>query len=515
MERTSKLSWLVAAWLGLVAGCATLPEPAAPESRAFSAPETTRLGRLVAPAAEANAPRTGVLLVESGADALRHRHALVETAERAIDAQYYIWNSDISGLLLIARLLEAADRGVRVRLLLDDFNVGDRDPGLAALASHTNVEVRIFNPVAKRSGPLRWFSLLGDLDRLSRRMHNKALLVDGVAGVVGGRNIGDEYFDLDPEMNFRDRDVLVAGPAVTELETGFDGYWNHPLSVPIEALTGPTTDLEERRPRLEALVADIALPYVLPDDDLAWMRDTVLPGLSWVPVEVLYERPGDRLGDGGDKTPLVATRLGKLLDATEHTALIESAYLVLRADARDRVEAAVARGVEVRAFTNSLASNDVLPNHAGYARHRRAMLRQGLLIHEMRPDARACRTPPPGQPGCGDSASYGLHGKSAVFDDRWLFVGSFNLNPRSAYLNTELVLLVDSPALAADVTASIESFLDPGSSWRLTVDDANQLYWFEDPAGEGSPLPHRDPAAGSWRILGADLLQLLPYIDHF
>jgi putative cardiolipin synthase len=511
MERFGCSRWLLPAWFGLLAGCAALPEVHAPASTAFTAAETTRLGRLLAPQAQAQAPHSGVALIEGGADALRHRHALLAAAERAIDAQYYIWNSDPSGLLLVARLLEAADRGVRVRLLLDDFNVGDRDPGLVALASHANVEVRIFNPVASRRGVLRWLSLLGNLDRLSRRMHNKALLVDAAAAIVGGRNIGDEYFDLDPQMNFRDRDVLVVGPAVAELGTGFDGYWNHPLSVPIQALAGPVNDLASRRPWLEAEVAAVTLPYALPDDGLAWVRQALLPQLTWAPVEVLYERPGE--GPGHGKLPLVERRLAALVEAASDSVLIESAYLVLRRDARDRVEAAVARGVEVRALTTSLASNDVLANHAGYARHRRAMLRQGLTLHEMRPEAHACRWPPPGQPGCGDSPLYGLHGKSAVFDHRWLFVGSFNLNPRSAYLNTELVLVIDSAELSARVGASIEALLEPRSSWRLTLDAANRVHWLPRLSGDGGG--RREPVASRWCLLASDLLQWLPYVDHF
>ena len=513
MERNPVHRWLVVAVLVLAAGCAGVPEVDSAPSAAFIDLQATAPGRAASAAAAAHAPASGLLLVESGADALRHRVALVDAAERAIDAQYYIWNSDVSGLHMVARLLAAADRGVRVRLLLDDFNVGDRDPGLAALAAHVNVEVRIFNPVSTRSGLLRWFAMLGDLDRLSRRMHNKALLVDGAVGVIGGRNIGDEYFDLSSVMNFRDRDVVVAGPAVGELGSGFDGYWNHPLSVPIEALTRATERLDARRAVLEQQVDATPIPYDLPGDGLAWLRDTILPALTWAPVEVLYERPGDDPQRGNGKTPLVEGRLRELVDASRERILIESAYLVLRASARDRIEAAVARGVEAVAFTNSLASNDVLPNHAAYARHRRAMVRQGLQIHEMRPDARACHAPPPGQPGCGQSTRYGLHGKSAVFDGRWLFVGSFNLNPRSAYLNTELVLVVDSPALSAQIADSIAPFLDPDSSWRVEAGPDGGLRWL--PADAAGDPARRDPGAGSLRILGADLLGLLPFVDHF
>jgi putative cardiolipin synthase len=452
-----------------------------------------------------------VLLVESGADALRHRHALIDAAGQAIDAQYYIWNRDTAGQLLAERMLAAADRGVRIRLLLDDFTIGGRDPGLAALSSHANASVRVFNPVARRSGIWRGLSLVGDLDRLSRRMHNKALLVDGAVAVIGGRNIGDEYFDLDPELNFRDRDLLAVGPAVEQLEAGFDGYWNHPLSVPIEALAEPADDLDLRRQQLNATVADISLPYDLPQDGLAHFRDRILPGLTWAPVEVLYERPGDAPGEGRDKTPLIIGRLVELVDQARESILIESAYLVLNEAAQEKIATAVERGVEVRAFTNSLASNDVLPNHAGYARHRKEMLEQGLELHEMRPDAIACSAPPPNQPGCGQSEHYGLHAKSAVFDRERLFVGSFNLNPRSAYLNTELVLLIDSPALADQVSTSIEVFMEPDSSWRLGLSDNGQVRWETREAGWTAT----EPVAGAGRKFTSWLLSRFPFVDDF
>jgi len=489
-----------------------LPDYDAPSSQALANSGTTSLGRLVDPETAAQQPLSGVLLVESGADALRHRHALIDAAEQAIDAQYYIWNRDTAGQLLADRMLAAADRGVRIRLLLDDFTIGGRDPGLAALSSHANASVRVFNPVARRSGIWRGLSLVGDLDRLSRRMHNKALLVDGAVAVIGGRNIGDEYFDLDPELNFRDRDLLAVGPAVEHLEAGFDGYWNHPLSVPIEALADPADDLALLRQKLDAAVAKLTLPFELPPDGLAHFRDQILPGLTWAPVEVIYERPGNAPGEeGGDKTPLIIGRLVELVAQARESVLIESAYLVLNDEAQEHVATAMERGVEVRAFTNSLASNDVLPNHAAYARHRRAMLGQGLRLYEMRPDAIACSAPPPEQPGCGQSAHYGLHAKSAVFDRRYLFVGSFNLNPRSAYLNTELVLLIDSTDLAERVTTSIETFLKPDSSWRLGLDDGGQVRWSTGP-GEWTT---QEPQAGAGRKFSAWFLSLFPFVDDF
>jgi len=453
---------------------------------------------------------SGVMLVDSGIEALRHRHALITSAERTIDAQYYIWNSDTSGLQLVARLVEAADRGVHVRLLLDDFSIEGRDIGLRTLDSHPRIEVRIFNPVVQRNAVLRWFSLLSDVNRISRRMHNKALIVDGALAVVGGRNVGDEYFDLDPEMNFRDRDLLVAGPAVTELTTGFVGYWEHPLSIPVAELVAspPEPEMFDGLPSADAPEAVAA---GLPQDGRRWIDDLILPALRWSPVEVLYERPGHAPGEGGDKTPLIAERLGQLLDDTEHEVLIESAYLVLLDEARGTIARAIARGIDIQVLTNSLASNDVLANHAGYAAHRAAVLRSGVALHEMRPDAAACHRAAPD--GCGMSPRYGLHSKSAVFDQRTLFVGSFNLNPRSAYLNTELVLVVHDAELARQASSAIEPFLGVDSSWRLSLDARGRVVWhaLADGAGEHTT----DPGTSAWRRLGADLLGLIPGVEHF
>jgi putative cardiolipin synthase len=509
--RIRHLEWmprLVLVTCLLLSGCASLPEMKLPEfDTAATAHEPSWLGDRVAEQARSG---SGVMLVDSGIEALRHRHALIASAERTIDAQYYIWNSDTSGRQLVARLVEAADRGVHVRLLIDDFSIQGRDIGLRTLDSHPRIDVRIFNPVIERNAALRWFSLLADINRISRRMHNKALIVDEALAVIGGRNIGDEYFDLDHDMNFRDRDLLVAGPAVSELATGFSGYWNHPLSIPVTKLvtSPPEPELFEDLPPADH---PDAIAAGLPTNGRGWIDSEILPALRWSPVEVLYERPGDAPGEGGDKTPLIAERLSRLLEETEREVLVESAYLVLRDEARSAITAAVARGIEIRALTNSLASNDVLANHAGYAKHRAAVLQSGVELHEMRPDAAACRRESPS--GCGVSPRYGLHSKSVVFDERTLFVGSFNLNPRSTYLNTELVLIVHDAELARQAAATIETFLDQESSWRLALDARGRVVW-QDAAEAGDRLT-TDPGTSAWRRLGADLLGLLPGVEHF
>jgi len=488
-------------------------------SQAFDRPAVTALGGVTAAATIAHPGQSGLLPVDSGSEALRLRIALIDSAEQSIDAQYYIWNTDRAGRLVSWHLWQAAERGVRVRLLLDDFNVGDRDSGLASLAAHDNIAVHLYNPNPGRGGLTRLFGLLANLDRLNRRMHNKALLVDGAVAVAGGRNIGDEYFDLDPEMNFRDRELLVAGPAVTKLEHGFDDYWNHPLSVPIAAFAAPPDEAELARQvddLEQRVIAGLPLPYPLPAGDraLPWLRDRILPTLTWAPTRVIHELPAASI-EGGDKTPLVAPALVELIAAAEESIVIESAYLVLRAPARELIAAAIARGVTVRALTNSLASNDVLANHAGYARHRRAMVATGMDLYELRPDANACREPSALGPACGASPRYGLHSKSAVIDGRYVFLGSFNLNPRSALLNTESVMVVDSPALAARLNASSEPYFALGSSWRLSLDEAWRLRWHYGD-GHDDPLPPRhEPEAGGWRSFKASLLSKVPYIDRF
>jgi len=497
---------------GLLSACASLPprteQAPAP---AFASPAETSLGALTEPAARAHPGESGFLVLESGRQALLQRALLIEAAERSIDAQYYIWNSDASGRYLACRLYAAAERGVRVRLLLDDMNVAGRDSVIAALDRHPHIDIRIFNPSPNRGGIGKWLAFASEFQRLNRRMHNKALVADAAFGIVGGRNIGDEYFDLHPQANFRDRDVLAAGPVAREISAKFDVFWNSPLAYPI-ALLAPAAAADvdpvalfERNchPASEAIRALQDSTRSLPEVS-ARLAET-LAGLTWAEAELVFDPPATGDEAGSDAPQRSALALAGLVEQAREEILVESAYLILGDAQLEMVAALRGRGVRVAALTNSLASNDLTANHSGYARRRKAMLDAGLELYELRPDAADCVVWIEGRDDCGP-AIVGLHSKSAVFDRSTLYIGSFNLNLRSIYLNSETVLLIHSPVLAAQVAGAIEAALAPANSWRVSRDADGRVRWS---AGPGQEWTH-EPATGFWHRFKSGLFRLVP-----
>ncbi|WP_234977305.1 phospholipase D family protein [Ferrimonas marina] len=445
-----------------------------------------------------------VVLQQSGWDALAQRLALIETAQHSIDIQYYIWNSDASGLYLFSRLVAAADRGIQVRLLLDDINVDEREDLLATLDQHPNIEVRIFNPIPSRQGVAKWLRVLGDFSRLNRRMHNKTFTVDGRASIVGGRNIGDEYFDLSDQINFRDLDVLVMGPVVDDIEAGYSQYWSSPWAYPIDLLGGTV------RPELPELSLAKAPVYqnlaALPQGQVASERflAALMDEMTWAKTEYVADQPVPADVNDSNQPKKTARVLNDLAQGSQHSILIESAYLVLDDRQLEQLQRLTDRGIEVKALTNSMASNDLLPNHSGYAGRRKGMLTHGMDLFELKPDTNLCTESTRDEAKCAPQAAYGLHSKSAVFDHRILAIGSFNLNLRSIYLNTESVLLIDSEQLATELAAKMEEAMDETHSWHLELEQG-QLRWT---SGESSWTS--EPEMGRWSRAKSRMWQLLP-----
>ena len=432
---------------------------------------------------------------------------MIEAAERSIDAQYYIWNGDVSGRYLAKRLLLAADRGVRVRLLLDDINVAGRDAVIAALDRHQNIEIRIFNPFAARSGVRRWLGFLSDFQRLNRRMHNKTFVADGALGIVGGRNIGDEYFDLHRSMNFRDRDIVAAGPVVRDMSANFDAYWNSRWSYPIAQLApesaGDAKLIDDARATASDTTGLGERPVQERDIALA-QTDRALVGATWATAELIYDAPAEDMQASADTPRETAKALRQEVQRAQSEILLESAYLILGDDQLDALEETRKRGVRVAVLTNSLSSNDLTTNHSGYARRRPAMLARGMELHELRPDPAACVVWIE-FPGFCDNGAVSLHAKSAVFDRRTVFIGSFNVNLRSIYLNGETVLIVHSKALAERLAWDMELAMAPDNSWHVTMDEAGNTQW----ASRGETWTH-EPATGWWRRFKAKFFALIP-----
>ena len=513
---TSCRSLAVLLLLALLTGCAITPQQLPPKTVAqqpdcqASTPAATLAERLSRP------PDSGVYLLDTGAEALAARAAMIEAASCAIDAQYYIWNSDASGRYLGSRLLAAADRGVRVRLLLDDINVGDREGVLSALAAHRNVEVQIYNPFAWRRGLRKIFDFLSDFARLNRRMHVKSFTVDQAFSIVGGRNIGDEYFDTGEHLNFRDRDVLVSGPAAQEISAMFEQFWISPLARPIDEIAGgglpPAMDRAGQQ--VAAAKARIAgLHGELPTDQASGiekLKDAALQ-MAWVPARLIHDPPPDpsALADV-DFPQQGAVALRRIAQGVRTEMLIESAYLVLDDDSLAHVARLVRRGVRVRALTNSLASNDVTANHAAYARRRVQMLESGIELHELRPNAPSCRHIIQNDLACGAQHVFGLHAKTYVLDRRIVYVGSLNLNLRSRYLNAEAGLLIESTALAERIADDIEINMQPSNSWKAALDPDGTLYWIGDESNDRTKRYGHEPEVGWMRRMLSAFIALFP-----
>jgi putative cardiolipin synthase len=443
--------------------------------------------------------------------------------------QYYIAEEDTTGRLLLSAALYAADRGVRVRMLVDDLNLDDNKHLLAALSTHPSIEVRIFNPFGSshRSVFERTENLVTRIDRFTRRMHNKAMIADGSVAIVGGRNLGDEYFSASPTLQFRDLDVLAAGPIVRDVESSFDTFWNSALSYPLGTLDKhhyETADLNATRESLRAhwrAQAKAVGAKPLNGAPLATQIAQGQLGLVWAPAQLLFDTPHKVTDDNGDYQSPPMLRLAELMAAAKHEVLILSPYFVPH-DAGVKLLGGLAkRGVRVVVVTNSMASTDAVAVQAGYSRYRIALLKAGANLYEFQ-----ALQPNRSRLFGGSQSRSSLHAKAYVIDQRTLVVGSLNADPRSAHLNTELALFIESPELASSVTALIERATAPDMSYRVTLATPEEnarlialgaprsgLVWTgKEPIGSTSFLHtwSYDPDAGFARNLLTGLFLLLP-----
>ena len=497
----------------LLAGCASLPRDHPRESsRAWDQPQETKLGRALASDLEQHPGLSAFHLLASGMDAFVARMALADAAERTLDLQYYIFHNDFTGKLILDSVVRAAERGVRARLLIDDTTARGKDARIAVLASHPRIEVRVFNPSAGRS-TLSWlFSAAADFDRINHRMHNKMFVADNQAGVVGGRNIGDEYFSAREDVNFADLDLLALGPVVNDLSRSFDEYWNSEWAYPIEALHEAGSDSADREKGREELAAhrqaaqDSDYAQRLRDSDLLKrLLEHDLP-LVWAPAQVVADRPEKAASDG---KPVEAAKLGArlrpLVEAVRTELIISSPYFIPGKDGIRLFEQLRNKGVRVRIVTNSFAGNDVAIVHSGYAKYRKDLLKLGVELYELKPSLAAA--PEKEQKSFGSSGA-SLHAKSFVFDREQVFVGSLNLDPRSVDLNTELGIIVESPELAKELAQKFEELIQPIFTYRLELDPSDgDLVWISEEDGKEARFT-RDPGVGFWRRFSTGFLSL-------
>ncbi|WP_282297384.1 phospholipase D family protein [Stenotrophomonas sp. PS02289] len=450
--------------------------------------------------------QSGVAFLSDGLDAFAARAVITRHAARSLDLQYYIWHDDLIGHLMAQELYEAAERGVRVRILLDDMNAHDKDALMMALDEHPNIEIRLYNPFRNRDGLWRLVEMVQRFFSVNHRMHNKSWIADGRVAIVGGRNIGEEYFSARADVNFRDLDLLVAGPAAGQASTIFDDYWNSETAVPIAALafhTPAQLKLLLRESANEARL-DSARPYLQRVQQSPTARAFFLEPthLHWSDrVEIVSDPAMKHRRD--DRAHWLVTRLVSELEATTHKALLISPYFVPGDEGTEGFGALVGRGATVGIVTNSLAANDVAAVHSGYMQYRAPLLRGGVHLYELK----AHGSPDSG--GLFGSSGASLHTKAFVLDDRRGFVGSFNLDPRSAYLNTEMGVLFDDAVLAAQLREEFLRLAAPEQSYWVTLDAQNEVRWL-DRAAQPPTLLETEPDTSWWQRASARMISWLP-----
>ncbi len=496
-------------YAALMGGCALPPLDGREASSALSQQEAraTALGKAISPLADTHAGLSGIHPLADARDAFAARMSLVRAAERTLDVQYYIWRADMTGTLLLEALYEAADRGVRVRLLLDDNGIAGLDDELAALDAHANIQVRLFNPFL-----LRWPKMLGyftDFSRLNRRMHNKSLTADNQVTIIGGRNIGDEYFGASDGVLFSDLDVLAVGKVVDDVSEDFDLYWQSDSSYPVELILAPAEPgwreaLRESAAGIEGSEAAEQYISVLKEATFVKrLRQGQLP-LEWAVTRMVSDDPAKGLGQAPPES-MLPHQLDEILGAPKHRLELVSPYFVPTESGTQSLVNMVQRGVQVRVLTNALEATDVIIVHSGYAKRREDLLRGGVQLYEMRS---AASTPQPQGSRLLGSSGSSLHAKTFAVDGERVFVGSFNFDPRSAKLNTELGFVIDSPALARQVTRIFSQDV-PRMAYRLGLDEDGEIYW----------LFHKDdqeqrfdvePGTNWWQRATIKFLQLLP-----
>ncbi|MFT5735646.1 MAG: putative cardiolipin synthase, partial [Planctomycetota bacterium] len=481
-------------------GTAVLPRT---PSYALAPASDSPLGRLFATADAGDCMFTAV---DHGSDGLDARLALVAGASSSIDVQSYLWHPDTCGALLLDEILRAADRGVRVRLLIDGFKLETGRELTAALSQHPNVEFRLFNPTVHVGGVWETVELIENLGRLDHRMHGKLFLVDGVAGVFGGRNIGAEYFGLGDEINMRDFDMLAAGPVIDDLEECFDAFWNSEWVVPVEDLAVPESGSPDAHGYAREFLTGIHAAEARLDDRRAADASIWLSALARARSEMIPGR-AEVIHDLADITArgaagAMARAFERTLESSHGDALLVSAYFVPDQRILKWIQRHTAAGHRVQILTNSYSSTNQSLAHAYYAASRRSLLEAGAELYELRPDAwshvhhRMPRS---------RADALCLHAKSAVFGRDQVLIGSMNLDPRSMVLNTEIGVLVESEELASNVRAALERELADRNAWRVSVHSDGGLRWTSQ-----GVVHTRDPEMTTREAVREWFLRLLP-----
>jgi cardiolipin synthase C len=484
-----------------------------PYSAAFQPPKGTETARYVAYTTADHANESGFRLLSNNSDAMMSRIALADKAAKSIDLQYYIFDADATGKLIAQRLLAAADRGARVRLLVDDLDAGDAEHLLDALDAHPNIEVRLFNPFHTRNPSVfsKMAQFIIDGPRLNRRMHNKSFIVDNTVAIVGGRNIGDAYFEGGSTQHFRDLDVIAIGPVVKETSRAFDIYWNDEASVPVKAFDSTKADgndvdawrarlQSEARPLSQSDYASVLL------DALPGGRNVDQPGQwAWGPARVVADDPQKVDDEKDDPSLLLQPKLDRMIGSAKKEIILMSAYFVPGEEDAKYFTSLAQRGVKVRVLTNSLVATDEPLVHAGYVRYRRELIAGGVEVYELRPQI------PNQRPSLGASSGVSLHAKCIIVDRKLIFIGSMNMDQRSKLLNTEMGIVAASPDLAESAAEYFERAVRPRNAYHVTLESKHGSLQWQTTDEQGNPqVWEHEPEASMARRLEVSLLRALP-----
>ena len=464
--------------------------------------DDTRLGKALLPLTMAHPGLAGIHALADGRDAFAARAVLAQAADRSLDVQYYIWRDDTTGRLMFDALRDAAERGVRVRLLLDDNNTAGLDGALAALDAHPMIEVRLFNPNGIRS--VRMAGMAADFVRLNRRMHNKSFTADNQVTIIGGRNVGDEYFGAAGEISFADLDVIAAGPVVRAVSDDFDLYWNSPSAYPLVLLAPDAVATPALKPDAEAQA------YIEAIKRSAFLEQLVegsLP-LEWARTRFVSDDPAKVMGTAAPEAN-IAFKLRDILGEPQRSLDLVSPYFVPGKDGAAAFVDLAKKGTRTRILTNSLEATDVVAVHAGYAKWRKPLLESGVTLYELRREA----TDEPSRAKRGSGSGIGssdasLHAKTFGVDGNRVFVGSFNFDQRSIHLNTEMGMVIDSPALATRLTETLDRTL-PTRAYEVKLDDRGSVIWLER-RGDQVLRHNKEPGTSWFKRAAVKALSWLP-----
>jgi cardiolipin synthase C len=455
---------------------------------AIASPELTYIDNQIA----AHPNQSGIYVLDKGEEALLARAWLADHAEKTIEVQYFIWSTDNIGILASEALLRAADRGVKVRVIVDDLLIDAPDKSLLALAKHPNVEIHIYNPQHSVGTPFhkRLMNIVLNFRGVNQRMHDKTFIVDGKLAITGGRNMAAEYFDYNQKYNFRDRDALLLGDVAKDMQVSFEKFWQSPLSAPVEDLYDGLGLMQKhvtvKDDEIQKIYADLHVYANSPENftpenrkaisDIPKAFAALAEKIIWTPIEFISDTPGKNnykyiMGGGGVTTQ----KLAQLVENAQTQIVIQSPYLVMSSQAKKLFRDALKRGVKIRINTNSLASTDNLEAFSGYRNQRDLLIKMGIEVYEYKPDPQIKQKlvqrvlPIDAKPPI-----FAIHAKTMVIDNKTVFIGTFNFDPRSQNLNTEVGVIVQNEALANNVQSAIETDMQPENSWSAATDNPDQ-----------------------------------------